>query len=147
MSLKKSKKQEAKIKIRLVKLFALASVTMSSSLDKCYMFRSVSKNKRTCFNFLLLSEKRHSHVGCPTSNKCTMLVYLNCSGDGVYSEYPILNNQVSYSECPTLYNRASYSECPILCKYALLRIDTIQGPTSYKNLTPEVINETCCGQR
>ena len=62
-----------------------------------------------------------------------------------YSEYPTPCSQVSYSKCPTLYSHVSYSEyptpysresyfkCPALYKCALLRIDTIQSPASYKN--------------
>ena len=119
ISLKESKKQEGKIKVRLIKFFALA-FSVSSSLDKCYPLYSVSKNKKTCFNFLPLSEMRHSYLRCPTSNRCTIPVYYRW----FYSEYPTSKSGLSYSECPTLY------------KCALLRIDTIRSPVSYKNPTP-----------
>ena len=53
-----------------------------------------------------------------------------------YSECPIRYSRVSYSECPIPYSWVSYSECPTPYKCALIRIDTIWSPTSYKNLTP-----------
>ena len=121
ISLKESKKQEGKTKVRLIKFFALA-FSMSSSLDKCYLFRSVSKNKKTCFNFLPLSEMRHSYLRCPTSNRCTIPAYYRWS----YSEYPTSKSRLSYSECPTLY------------KCSLLSIDTIRSPVSYKTLLRSV---------
>ena len=61
ISLKISEKQEGKIEIRLIKFFALASLTKSSYLAKRYLFRSMSKNEKTCFNFSLLSKMRHSY--------------------------------------------------------------------------------------
>ena len=119
---------------------------MSSSLDKCYLFHSVSKNKKTYFNFLLLSEMRHSYLRCPTSSRCTMPVYylwptpnalLYIYSHMSYSEHATSNSRVSYSECHTPYNPVFCSKCPTPYKCALLRIDTVGSPASYKNLIPD----------
>ena len=111
---------------------------MNSSLDKCYLFRFVSKNKKTCFNFLPLSEIRHSYLRCPTSNRCTMPVNYRWSYSGCptlysrmsYSKYLTTNSRVFYSEYPTPYNWAPYSVYECLTSYripygARLRIKTL----------------------
>ena len=100
----KSKKQKGNIKIRLIKVFALASVTMSSSLAKCYLFCSlikIKKIKKTCL--------------------------YSCK---YYSEYPTPNSWEPYSECSTHYKWVPYSECPNEYKCALLCIDSIRSLAS-----------------
>ena len=115
----------------------------SSSLDNYHLFRCVSKNTKTCFNFSPLSEMRHSYMRYPISNRCTMPVYYRC----LYSECPALYSRMTTPnillrkagcrpEYPASYNLASYSECPTPYKCALLRIDTIRSLALYKKPTP-----------
>ena len=61
-----------------------------------------------------------------------------------YSECPTPYSRVSYSECPTPYSWMSYSECPTPYKCALFRIDTIESPALYKNLTSVGARQTLC---
>ena len=102
---------------------------MSSSLAKCYLFRSVSKNKKARFNFLPLSEMRHSYLRCPTLNRCTMLAYYCWP----FSKWRSLYSHMPFFEYPTSNNWVSYSECPTRYKCSLLGIDTIRNPALYKS--------------
>ena len=71
---------------------------------------------------------------------CTIPVYFHWP----YSECPTPYSRVSYSECPTPYSWMSYSECPTPYKCALFRIDTIESPAVYKNLTSVGARQTLC---
>ena len=101
---------------------------MSSSFDKCYLFRSVSKNKKTCFHFLPLFEMRHSYLWCPTSNRCTMpenyrWPYSGCPtlySHMSYSKYPTSNSQFFYSEYPTFVNLVCKRTLNHLAKLTIL---------------------------
>ena len=100
---------------------------------------------------------RHIYLKCPTSNSgmhytCILSVgptpnallrIAACSTPNVLlciAECPapnaLLRIAVSYSEYPTTYSPVSYSECPTPYKCALLLIDTIRSPASYKNPAP-----------
>ena len=78
----------------------------------------------------------HSCLRCSTSNSGTT--------PAVY--YPLalfhragcstLNTLLRIAGCPTSYSPVSYSEYPTPNKCALLRINTIRSPASYKTPTP-----------